>query len=78
MLSAEKAGGKKTCLPLAVYFLLPLGDLWPSYLLTLSILSKVSQRQITHVWNLISKMIQINLFTRQAQTHRFQKQTYVY
>ena len=24
-------------LPLAIYFLLPLGDLWPSYLLTLSI-----------------------------------------
>ena len=27
--------GKK--LPLAVYLLLPLGDLWPSYLLTLSV-----------------------------------------
>ena len=40
--------GEKTCLRLAVYFLLPLGDLWPSYLLTLSILSKVSQRKTDH------------------------------
>ena len=28
--------------------------------------------------NLIFKMIQMNLFTKQKQTHRFQKQTYGY
>ena len=31
--SSTVKGRKKKCLPLAVYFLLPLGDLWPSYLL---------------------------------------------
>ena len=33
---------------------------------------------ITHMWNLILKMIQMNLFTKQKQIHRFQKQTYGY
>ena len=33
---------------------------------------------ITHMWNIIFKMIQINLFTKQKQTHRFQKQTCSY
>ena len=32
---------------------------------------------ITYMWNLI-KMIQINLFTKQEQTHRLGKQTYGY
>ena len=31
---------------------------------------------ITHMWNLILKMIQTNLFTKQKQTYRYQKQTY--
>ena len=44
------------------------------------ILSEVSQRQIhdiTYMWNLI-KMIQMNLYTKQKQTHRYRKQTYGY
>ena len=32
---------------------------------------------ITYMWNL-KKMIQMNLFTKQEQTHRLQKQTYSY
>ena len=32
---------------------------------------------ITYMWNL-KKMIQMNLFTKQKQTHRLQKQTYGY
>ena len=43
------------------------------------ILSEVSQRQISHdityMWNL-KKMIQMNLFTKQKQTHIHRKQTY--
>ena len=43
------------------------------------ILSEVSQRQILYnniyMWTLIFKMIKVNLFTKQKQTHRFQKQT---
>ena len=34
-----KFQGKKKCLPLAVYFLLLLGDLWASYPLTLSVVN---------------------------------------
>ena len=30
------------------------------------------------MWTLIFKMIKVNLFTKQKQTHRFQKQTYGY
>ena len=33
---------------------------------------------ITHMWNLIFKMIQMNLSAKQKQTHRFWKQTYGY
>ena len=46
------------------------------------ILSDMSDRQrqiscdITYMWNL--KMIQMNLFTKQNQTHRRSKQTYGY
>ena len=44
-------------------------------------LSEVSQRQIsydiTYMWNL-KKMIQMNLLTKQKQTHRHRKQTYGY
>ena len=32
---------------------------------------------ITYMWNL-KKLIQMNLFTKQKQTHRLQKQTYGY
>ena len=43
------------------------------------ILSEVSQRQILYnniyMWTLIFKMIKVNLFTKQKQTHRFQKNT---
>ena len=40
------------------------------------ILSEVSQtdkdkHSITHMWNLIKKKIQINLFTKQKQTYRY-------
>ena len=30
------------------------------------------------MWNRILKRVQMNLFTRQEQTHRYQKQTYGY
>ena len=44
------------------------------------ILSAVSQRQIsydiTYMWNI--KNVQMNLFTKQKQTHRVRKQTYGY
>ena len=33
---------------------------------------------ITHMWNLILKMVQMNLFTKQKQIYRYQKQTYGY
>ena len=43
--------------------------------------SEVSQRQITYdiayMWNL-KKIIQMNLFTKQKQSHRHRKQTYGY
>ena len=42
------------------------------------ILSEVSQRQtpydIAYMWNL-KKMVQMNLFTKQKQSHRCRKQT---
>ena len=42
-------------------------------------LSEVRQRQIsydtTYIWNLKNKMIQLNLFTKQKQTHRHRKET---
>ena len=43
-------------------------------------LSQVSQRQmydLTYMWNLKNKL-QMNLFTKQKQTHRYRKQTYGY
>ena len=51
--------------------------------LEIIILSEVNQkeRSISHniicMWNL-KKMIQMNLFTRQKQTHRHRKHTYSY
>ena len=50
--------------------------------LEIIILNEVNQRRkishdITYMWNL-KKMIQMNLFTRQKQTHRHRKQTYNY
>jgi len=42
------------------------------------ILSEVSQRQITYMWNLGEKMIQMNLFTKQKQTQRLRTQIYGY
>ena len=33
---------------------------------------------ITHMWNLILKMVQMNLFTKQKQVYRYQKQMYGY
>ena len=33
---------------------------------------------ITHMWNLILKMIQMNLFTKLKQTHRHRKKPYGY
>ena len=44
-------------------------------------LSEVRQRKtsyVTYIWNLKKKMIQMNLFTKQKQTHRHRKQTYGY
>ena len=49
--------------------------------LEIIIVSEVSQRQIlyyiNYTWNL-KKMIQMNLFTKQKQTHRHRKQSYAY
>ena len=43
-------------------------------------LSEINQRQIlydiTYIWNL--KIIQMNLYTKQKQTHRHRKQTHGY
>ena len=33
---------------------------------------------IIHMWNLILKMVQMNLFTKQNQVYRYQKQMYGY
>ena len=33
---------------------------------------------ITHMWNLIFKMTQMNLFTKQKQTHRHRERIYDY
>ena len=50
--------------------------------LQIILLSEVRERQIsydiTYMWNLNKKMIQMNLFTKQKQTHRQRKQTYGY
>ena len=48
--------------------------------LEIIIVSEVRERQIydiTYLWNL-KKMIRMNLFTEQKQTHRQRKQTYDY
>ena len=49
--------------------------------LEIIILSEDKQRQIsydiTYMWNL-KKMIQMNLLTKQKQTHRHRRQTYGY
>ena len=51
--------------------------------LEIIILGEVSQtekdkyRDITYLWNL-KKMIEMNLYTKQKQTHRHQKQIYGY
>ena len=46
------------------------------------ILSEVRERQIsydiTYMWNLKKKKIQMNLFTKQKQTYSLRKQTYGY
>ena len=48
--------------------------------LEIIILSEVSQRQISHdiTYMESKKMMQMNLFTKQKQTHRHRKQTYGY
>jgi len=48
--------------------------------LEITILSEVRERQIndiTYMWN-PKKMIQMNLFIKQKQTHRHRKQTHHY
>ena len=56
--------------------IMPFAATWMD--LEIIILSEVSQRQISYatayMWNL-KKMIQMNLFTKQKQTHRHRKQT---
>ena len=46
------------------------------------ILSEVRERQIsydiTYMWNLKKKKIQMNLFTKQKQNHKLREQTYGY
>ena len=54
---------------------MPLAALWMD--LEIMILNEVSQtegRQISYMCNL-KKIIEINLFTKQKQTHRYRKQT---
>ena len=47
--------------------------------LEIIILSEVIPYDITYMWNLKKKkMIQMNLFTKQKQTHSHRKQTYGY
>ena len=59
--------------------IMPLTATWMD--LEIVILSEVRERQIsydiTYMQNL-KKMIQMNLFTKQKQTHRLRKQTYGY
>ena len=48
------------------------------------ILSEVSQTEknkhhyITYMWNLILKTMEVNVFTKQKQTHRHRKEIYSY
>ena len=59
--------------------IMPFAATWMD--LEIIIVSEVSQRQIlyyiNYTWNL-KKMIQMNLFTKQKQTHRHRKQSYAY
>ena len=57
---------------------MPLAATWVD--LEIIILSEVSQRQISHDITYMQdlKMIQMNLYTKQKQSHRCRKQTYGY
>ena len=58
--------------------IMPLAATWVD--LEIIILSEVSQRQISHDITYMQdlKMIQMNLYTKQKQSHRCRKQTYGY
>ena len=55
--------------------IMPFAATWMD--LEIIILSEVSQTDITYMWNL-KKMIQMNLFTKQKQTHRIRELIYGY
>ena len=59
--------------------IMPFAATWMD--LEIIILSQTRERQvsydITYMWNL-KKMVQMNLFTKQKQSHRYRKQTYGY
>ena len=60
---------------------IPFAETWMA--LEVVILSEVSQRKTSVIWYHLhieskKKMIQMNLFTKQKQTHRHRKQTYSY
>ena len=49
--------------------------------LEIIMISEVRERQvydIIHIWNLIFKVIQMNLFTNQKQISRYRKKLYIY
>ena len=59
--------------------MMPFAATWVD--LEIIILSEVSQTKTNSIYHLYmesKKMLQMNLFTKQKQTHRLQKQTYNY
>ena len=61
--------------------MLPFAATWMDQEIILSEVNQTKAKKyhvITYMWNLKKKMIQMNLFTKQKQTHRHRKQIYDY